>query len=71
MIVRVLFFASLREVVGETCLDLELKDESTTVDLFVRICELYPSLFDMQDKISIAINRAYSKSTVHLKVCGP
>lgn len=59
MKVKVLFFASFREIVGSSSLELTIDDGSTTVKLFSALCEMHPQLSLGADQVSIAVNKAY------------
>lgn len=62
MKIKVRFFASAREFVGLSELQLDLTNEPTAADVFERLCEIYPNLVVMREQISIAVNRTYCKN---------
>jgi molybdopterin converting factor subunit 1 len=65
MRIKVLFFASFREIVGTNSMELELDDGGTTANVFATICEQYPLL--QQGSVAIAVNKSYITDTVKLK----
>jgi molybdopterin converting factor subunit 1 len=65
MRIKVLFFASFREIVGTNSMELELADGATTANVFATICEKYPLL--QQGSVAIAVNKSYITDTVKLK----
>mmetsp|Transcript_34845 Transcript_34845/g.33146 ORF Transcript_34845/g.33146 Transcript_34845/m.33146 type:complete len:82 (+) Transcript_34845:178-423(+) len=67
MKVKVLFFASFREIVGSSLLELTIDEGSTTVNLFSILCEMHPPLSLGADQVSIAVNKAYTSGPVVLK----
>jgi molybdopterin converting factor small subunit len=60
MQVKILFFASFREIVGTNSMQLTIDDSSTTATLFHELCELHPSLKSGADQVSIAVSKALS-----------
>jgi molybdopterin converting factor small subunit len=60
MKVKVLLFASFREIVGFSLLELTIDEGSTTVNLFSILCEMHPQLSLGADQVSIAVNKAYT-----------
>ena len=64
MKVKVLFFASAREVVGEASIFLDFSDTmTTTVDLMQHLIAKYPRLGNSRATISLAVNRTYIKGS--------
>ena len=64
MKVKVLFFASFREVVGHSSQTFELSEGETTSDLFAHISQIYPSL--LLESISVVVNKKYISDPVIL-----
>lgn len=67
MEVKVLFFASFREIVGSSSLQLTVAESSTTTTVFEQLCESYPQLKYGADQISVAVNKVYISEQVKLK----
>ena len=59
MRVRVRLFASLREVVGKSDLELELPDEATLEDAWTSLASSYPSIAAKRRALAVAVNRRY------------
>jgi molybdopterin converting factor subunit 1 len=64
--IQVLFFASIREMVGVDELEISLDENSTTNDLVLKLFELYPCLSSFEHSFSIAINRRVHREVVVL-----
>jgi molybdopterin synthase sulfur carrier subunit len=60
MRVRVRLFASLREVVGESEVVLELGPEATAEEAWARLVGDHPALADRRARLTAAINRSYA-----------
>ena len=60
-----LFFASLREIVGSNSVELDLFDGATTATIFATLCGQYPLL--QQGSVAIAVNKSYITDTIKLK----
>ena len=67
MNIKVLFFASFREIVGSPSLNLTVDDDCTTQSLFEILCGLHPQLRLGADQVSVAINKNYVCATSPLK----
>ena len=59
MRVRVRLFASLREVVGQSDVDLDLGSGATPEDVFSLLSEMHPALRQRRQSLSAAVNRRY------------
>ena len=59
MKIRVLFFASFREIVGSASLSLTVDEKCTTQSLFELLCEMHPQLRLGADQVSVAVNKNY------------
>jgi len=60
MKVKVLFFASSREITGVSSIDLELEEGTTTENLKKLINQYYPGLsFEKNINLKLAVNRKY------------
>lgn len=66
MKVKVLFFASARELTGETDIMLDLQEGFTTADLPAKLLGLFPDLDIHRDKMSLAINQVYCREPTEL-----
>lgn len=67
MKIKVLLFASFREIVGASELTLTVDDGCTTTTLFEQLCEKHPQLKLGADQISVAVNKAYISASSELK----
>jgi molybdopterin converting factor subunit 1 len=59
MIVRLRFFASLRERLHRSEAEYTLADGATVTDLWSALCADYPQLADLERSISFAVNQEY------------
>ena len=66
MKVKVLFFASARELTGETEVTLDLEDGTTSTQLPEILLSLYPDLDIQRDRMSLAINQVYCREQIEL-----
>jgi molybdopterin converting factor subunit 1 len=62
MKVKVLLFASLREVVGSSQSAVELEPGARVEDAWTRMTSLYPRLAPHTGTIAFALNSAYTSS---------
>ena len=60
MKVRVKFFAALREGMGRTDIEQELRSGATVQDLMSLLAEQYPALRSQAAFVRIAVNRQYA-----------
>ena len=65
MRIKVLFFASLKELIGISSASIDLAEGGTTSTLFADLCIQYPSL--RQGSMAIAVNKAYVTEDIVLK----
>lgn len=61
MLVRVLFFASLREKAKTAQARHELPAGSTVHDLWTALCAVHPAIEPMGTSVSFAVNREYAE----------
>ena len=66
MIVKVMIFASHREIMGTGMLELEVPDGATLDDLFDRLVARQPDLFALRRFTSFAVNREIVESSTRL-----
>ena len=59
MVVRLRFFASLRERLHRTEAEYILADGATLTDLWAALCADHPQLVELQRSISFAVNQEY------------
>ena len=58
---KVILFASLRDLVGRSEVELDLADEGTTVrDVFNRLGQQFPELKRYESILLIAVNQEYT-----------
>jgi len=67
MKVKVLFFASARELTGETDIMLDLEEGSTSTELPAILLAMYPDLDIHRDRMSLAINQVYCREQTELR----
>ena len=60
MRVRVRLFASLREAVGQSEVELEMPDGATAEEAWQRLVRDHPGLGDRRPRLTAAINRSYA-----------
>jgi len=64
--VRVLFFASTREIVGKNSIEIKLNEGATIRDLRNELAKQFPELGSVEKKIAVAINEQYVVDDVSL-----
>lgn len=67
MRIKVKFFASYREAVGEDEVELDMADESDVSGLLEEVKEKYPALGDMLEPLVISVNRVYASPDTVLR----
>jgi molybdopterin converting factor subunit 1 len=60
MIVKVLFFAGAKELVGERQVSLTLPDDATVGDLRSTLVDLYPALGKLIGQCALAVDQQYA-----------
>ena len=60
MKVKLLFFASLKDIAGRRELEMELDDASTLQQVTEKLASLYPEIGLMQNSVRIAINQEFA-----------
>ncbi len=60
MSVKVLFFATLRDYVGEKTLELEIPEGITVANLKESLLTRFPKMIPAQNSIMVAINREFA-----------
>ncbi len=63
MKVRARFFASSREIVGQSQLDLDVPDRATVADLLQQLWATYPALERYGPHLMLAVNADYVTAT--------
>lgn len=58
--VRILFFASLRDVVGKSELELEIDSKTSVRSLFQILQEQFPILSKYERVLLVAVNQVYA-----------
>ncbi|MGB2963268.1 MAG: MoaD/ThiS family protein [Anaerolineales bacterium] len=58
--VQVLFFATIRSIIGLKKMEIELPEGSTVRDLKTRIAELYPQADQAIESMLTSVNRIFS-----------
>ena len=59
MVVRLRFFASLRERLRRSAAEYTLADGSSVQDLWAALCAEYPHLAELGPSIAFAVNQEY------------
>lgn len=67
MKVRVLFFASVRDLTGMDMLDVELTESATISELRSFLTTKFPAIGSMETKIAVALNEEYVLGDAKLK----
>ena len=60
MRVRVRLFASLREAVGRSEIEIELRDGATAEEAWHRLVAEHPGLAERRPRLTAAVNRSYA-----------
>ena len=60
MKVKVLFFASLKDISGESKIELELEENSTVDSVKIKITLMYPKLESLLNFVRIAVNQEFA-----------
>jgi molybdopterin converting factor subunit 1 len=60
MRVKILFFATLRDYVGDKTLELEIPEGITVANLKESLLTRYPKMIPAQSSIMVAINREFA-----------
>ncbi len=63
MKVKLLLFASIRELVGASQVELDLPSDATVSVMLQTLASLYPGAQGSLDQINVAINKVYVKSS--------
>ena len=66
MIVKVLFFASCRDIAGCREKDWEIPEEATVGDLKDRLVAVYGGLERLRDSLAVAVNTEYADDSTVL-----
>lgn len=67
MKVKVLFFASCRDVVGEREGEVDLPEGATVADLVARISGAHPRFRDLEGSVMVSVNQDYVDRAAPLK----
>lgn len=67
MQVRVLFFASCRDIAGTSGITLQLHDGSTVMELRKELSDRFPGMEPLESVVSIAVNAEYAQNGVVLQ----
>jgi len=59
LVVRVLFFASAREITGTASIEIDLHEGATVNELREELLKRFPSLEGIEKKFAIALNEEY------------
>lgn len=58
--VKILFFASLKDLVGKSEIEIDLEGKASVRDVFQKLQIRYPSLKKYENILLIAVNQEYS-----------
>lgn len=67
MTVHVQLFARVREIVGESALDVDLPGEAGVGDCFRHLVRLAPELGPLEGRLLVAVNEEYAPWDRHLR----
>ena len=67
MKIRVLYFATLRDMVGEQEGWVEVLEGATVTDLVAEIAGVYPRFWEMEPSLMISVNQEYAERDTTLK----
>ena len=67
MKVKLLFFASCRDIVGEKEMDFEVASDATVGTLKQTLSDRYPRLSAIESTLSLAVNAEYANDATVLK----
>jgi len=67
LIVKVLFFASLKDITGVSGSDLELDENADVESLKVEVTSMYPKLKPFMSFVKIAINQEFAEANSVIK----
>jgi molybdopterin converting factor subunit 1 len=65
--IRVLFFASCREIAGVREIETEVPDGATAGQAVDRLCETYPRLSGLRGWMALAVNEEYAPAETTLR----
>ena len=60
MKVKVLIFATLRDIVGTNSFDMEVPARTTVAELKSQLVKVYPGLSGARDAMKVAVNHEYA-----------
>jgi len=58
--VKILFFASLKDLVGKSEIEIDLEGKASVRDVFQELQIRYPSLKKYENALLVAVNQEYS-----------
>ena len=58
--VKILFFASLKDLVGKSEIEINLEEKASVRDVFQKLQIRYPSLKKYENILLVAVNQEYS-----------
>lgn len=58
--VKILFFASLKDLVGKSEIEIDLEGKASVRDVFQKLQIRYPSLKKYENVLLVAVNQEYS-----------
>jgi len=64
--VKLLLFASLKDIAGRRDLEMKLDDGSTLRHVTEKLASLYPEIGRMQNSVRIAINQEFADENISL-----
>lgn len=63
---QILLFASLRDVVGQNKITLEMDEPILVADLLGELFKKYPNLLPFQNRFLVAVNHAYARTDLRI-----
>jgi len=65
--IKVLFFASCRDIVKAREMELEVPDGAPAGEVLNRLCETYPRLSDLRGRMALSVNEEYAPAETALR----
>lgn len=63
---QILLFASLRDVVGQNKVALEMDEPILVADLLSELFKKYPQLLPFQNRFLVAVNHTYARADLRI-----
>ena len=67
MIIKLVFFARARELAGESCATMQLREHATVGELKIKLSEKFPELAPILKHCAIAVDQEYAADSHELR----